>query len=149
MISRHLLILPCSKRKKKVENISALELYDGPFYRILKNYNYHKIDIIIISAKYGLIKSNESISYYDQRMTKERAKDIAGETRSRLEVVLSNNKYKSIFINLGKTYMLALDDSQDMLERYNAYYVRGRIGERLHQLKSWLCLIGSEEVLTS
>ena len=149
MISKHLLILPCSKRKKKVENINALDLYDGPFYRILKNYNYHKIDIIIISAKYGLIKSNESISYYDQRMTKERAKEIAGETRSRLEAVLCSNKYESIFINLGKTYMLALDDSQDVLERYNAHCVKGKIGERLHQLKNWLCLIRSDEVLTS
>ncbi len=126
-----------------------MDMYDGPFYRILRKYNYNEIDIVIISAKYGLIKSNELISYYDQRMTAERAKEIASETRSRLEVVLSSNKYKSIFINLGKTYMLALDDSQDVLEGHNAYWVKGRIGERLHQLKSWLCLIRSEEVLTS
>jgi len=76
---KYLLILPCSKRKKPVSKAQALELYDGPFYRVVRKAKPQNLDILILSAKYGLISSNESISYYDQMMTAERAEELASE----------------------------------------------------------------------
>ena len=138
MAGKNLLILPCSKQKKQLDKVTALDLYDGPFYRVAKKFNLQNIDILIVSAKYGLIRSNELISYYDQQMTIERVREISADTRQKLRVILNNNNYNEIFINLGKTYMLVLDDCRVMLEGYSILWANGRIGERLHQLKQWL-----------
>jgi hypothetical protein len=139
-----LLILPCSKLKKQLNNVQAIELYDGPFYRIVRRYSSSNIDIIIISAKYGLISSNDLISFYDQKMTINRAQELAEKTTSRLEQLISDNDYVEIFINLGKIYMFALKDST-ILSNNNTIVASGRIGERLHQLKTWLELISDRD----
>lgn len=141
---KYLLILPCSKRKKPVSKAQALELYDGPFYRVVRKAKPQNLDILILSAKYGLIGSNESISYYDQMMTAERAEELASEIIMKLEKSLRYGCYDEIFINLGKTYMLALDEGKNMLDEYNVYWASGQIGERSHQLKNWLESIGAE-----
>ena len=141
---KYLLILPCSKQKKPVSKAPALELYDSPFYRVVRKAKPPNLDILILSAKYGLISSNESISYYDQMMTAERAEELASEIIMKLEKSLRYGSYDEIFINLGKTYMLALDDGKNMLDEYNVYWASGQIGERSHQLKTWLQMISDE-----
>jgi hypothetical protein len=142
---RYLLILPCSKRKKPVSKAPALELYDGPFYRVLRKNISANLDSSILSAKYGLISSQDTISYYDQIMTPELAEKLSSEITTKLEEILVDGCYGEIFINLGKTYMLALEGSKNMLDEYNVYWASGQIGERLHQLKTWLTTIRVEE----
>lgn len=139
-----LLILPCSKRKKQLNNVCSINLYDGPFYRILRKYSLNNIDLMILSAKYGLISSNDLISYYDQKMTRNRAEEMAGEIASKIEKVVDDNNYDEIFINLGKNYMAALKESK-ILSSANAIVASGEIGERLHQLKTWLELNSDQE----
>jgi hypothetical protein len=145
MAKKYLLILPCSKQKKQLNNVSALDLYDGPFYKITKKYFLSNVDILIISAKYGLIRSSEIISYYDQKMTIERARELSNNIRIKLNELFKRNHYDKIFINLGRTYMLVLEDSKWVLEGENVYCASGKIGERLHQLKNWLKEISSED----
>lgn len=60
---KYLLILSCSKTKKNIDRTPAIELYDGMYYKVLKkNYPTNaNLDILILSAKYGLIESNELI----------------------------------------------------------------------------------------
>lgn len=139
-----MLILPCSKRKKKVSNAYAIDLYDGPFFRMVKKNRLENLDILILSAKYGLIRYNEKISYYDQIITVKRANELADVVYIKLEEILKNNHYDGIFINLGRTYSIALERSKKMLSRYNAYWAKGQIGERLHQLKNWFKSISAE-----
>ncbi len=142
---KDLLILPCSKQKRQVSEAPAFDLYDGPFYRVVRKAKPQNLDILILSAKYGLINSNESISYYDQMMTAERAKELSADITTELEKILKNRYYDKIFINLGKIYMLALDEEKNLFDKYNVYWARGQIGERLHQLKEWLTTIRVEE----
>lgn len=99
---------------------------------------------MILSAKYGLISSNDLISYYDQKMTRNRAEEMAGEIASKIEKVVDDNNYDEIFINLGKNYMAALKESK-ILSSTNAIVASGEIGERLHQLKTWLELNSDQE----
>ncbi len=61
-----LLILSCSKKKVKNPTLlPAIERYDGPSYKVLRkimccsNYN-NSLDIAIISAKYGMLRPNET-----------------------------------------------------------------------------------------
>lgn len=137
----YLLILPCSKRKKALSIAPAIELYDGPFYRVLRKNMSLNLDVLILSAKYGLIDSNEIISPYDQIMTIERAKELANDVRIKLEEIFKSNQYDGIFINLGRTYMIALEESASILCKHKVCRAKGKIGERLHQLKNWLAEI--------
>ena len=77
-------------------------------------------------------------------MTIERAKELVDDVYVKLKRMLEMNHYEQIFINVGKTYMLAMEKSKQMLTKYNVYWANGQIGERLHQLKNWLKLISAE-----
>ena len=152
-IRRYLLILSCSKRKRRlpVTPIPAIERYDGTFFRILRKAfsEYGKpnnLDIVILSAKHGLIAYNENITYYDQKMTISRAKILSSPVRARLRDTLKESWYEKVFINLGKLYMLALDGSRDLLDEYNVYCASGRIGERMQQLRNWVTSLTNEEL---
>ena len=145
---RYLLVIPCSKRKisSKDETIPAIDLYNGPFYQTIKktfrqNGMLDNLDILILSAKYGLIPSNKMISNYDQIMTIERAKELKNHVTMEFKELLKDRYYTEIFINLGKTYTIALEESKNLLDDYNVYWGHGQIGERLHQLKTWLIAI--------
>lgn len=142
---KYLLILPCSKKKKQVSVARAIELYNGPFYQIIRKNYKENVDIFIISAKYGLINSNDFISLYDQMMTNERAKELSETVKIDLEKILQLKDYDEIFISLGKTYMGALEESKDLLDNCNVSWGYGQIGERLHQLKTWLTAIEAED----
>lgn len=145
MDNRYLMIIPCSKRKCDCvgRTIAAIDLYDGPFYRIIRGVfrqkGYHKqLDVLIMSAKYGLIPSHENILYYEQRMTLNRARELSDSVTKTLISYLHRNHYKEIFINLGKSYMPALDKCINILKSENVVFAYGMIGERMQQLKIWI-----------
>lgn len=153
MYGRYLLIISCSKRKASLPSakVSAIDLYDGPFYRIIrKAFREHgkpdNLDIMILSAKYGLITHNEIVIDYDQKLTISRAKALSSPVRARLKDVLKGNRYEKVFINLGKLYMLALDSSKDLLDEQNVCCASGRIGERMQQLRNWITGLTNEEL---
>jgi len=151
---KYLLIIPCSKRKVLALGckIPAIDLYDGPFYRILRKFfRQHDVsqymDILILSAKFGLIKCYDLISTYDECMTPRKAKELSLEIYNFLKPLLSREQYQEIFVNLGKTYALALTDSEGLLNQCNVFYAKGQIGERMHQLKNWLQKVKDRERL--
>ena len=153
MRTKYLLIIPCSKRKASLARakIPAIDLYDGPFYRIIRKLFRERgkpdnLDIMILSAKYGLITHNETIANYDQKMTISRAKALSSPVGVRLRDTLQGNRYEKVFINLGKLYMLALDSSKDLLDEQNVSCASGRIGERMQQLRNWITRLTNEEL---
>jgi len=141
---RYLLILPCSKRKRNVATAPAIDLYDGPFYQILRKQKPSNLDVLILSAKYGLIEADRIITNYDQKMTTQRALELFGNVRRELDKAITKCQYKHILVNLGRTYMKAFCACDDVLDQCNASYATGRIGERMHQLKGWLILLQKE-----
>ena len=140
-----LLILSCSQ--KKIKNkvlLPAIERYDGPSYKVLRkimkrnNYN-NSLDIAIISAKYGLLQPYEKIEDYDIKMNKEIAESLNNDVAQELRKQIYNNKYENIFINLGSDYILAMGGFNKKLPRNTEIlYAKGKIGERLSQMKKWL-----------
>jgi len=135
---RYLLILPCSKRKRSVPTAPATDLYDGPFYRILRKQKLPNLDVLILSAKYGLIEADRIIVNYDQKMTGQRARELSQGVKEKLEEAITIGRHKEVFVNLGSRYMTGLCASKNVLDRCNASYATGPIGKRLHQLKVWL-----------
>lgn len=143
---KYLLIIPCSKRKIYTSEgrVPALALYDGPFYRIIRKMFRERgksdfLDIMILSAKYGLITPEKLINYYECPMTRDMAKRLNGELTDKLSSIVKSGNYEEIFLNLGKLYCEAVRGWENFTEtRAKIIYAEGGIGKRARQMRKWL-----------
>lgn len=135
---RKLLIIGCSKRKRELSGTPAIEVYDGPYYRMLRKAILEAVDISILSAKYGLIDYKTKISSYERKMTPDIAEDLRNAVTSKLLDLLKKNSYKEVVINLGEIYMKAFDFQR--LSQYGTNYkiFSGDMVKRVHTLKTWI-----------
>lgn len=139
-----LLVQSCSKSKNKdVQRCQPLELYDGYFFKIIKKARKdgvlrNDIDICILSAKYGLVDQTEAISYYDQKMTKERARQLRPEVIDDLESRIETGDYETVLLNLGRTYQAAVEGISERVDVAVTMVEGGGIGEKGQQLKRLL-----------
>lgn len=143
-MKKYLLIISCSKKKKKVNSkLKAIELYDGVIFRTIKKTISESqiselLDILIISAKYGLIKSTDKIRYYDETMNENKVKLLKPQVTKKIQKTLKNN-YDEIFINLGKNYIPLVKGIEKFINSNSRIiYANGKIGKRLKQTKNWL-----------
>ena len=85
------LLLACSKRKRIVSgSVPALDLYDGGAYRVVRKLRRERglpdgLHILILSARYGLLKAEESIELYDRLMDVARAEALRATVSARLD----------------------------------------------------------------
>ncbi|MBV9294304.1 MAG: hypothetical protein JO145_01935 [Acidobacteriaceae bacterium] len=121
--------------------MAALDRYDGIFFRVLRKWMRAQssdsvpTDLLIVSARFGLIDANKQIPNYDVRMTRERASELAPQIQAALRIRLRRNVYRNIFVNLGREY-LATVAGLNGLQR--ATWAVGGIGQRARQMKQWL-----------
>ena len=136
-----LLVQSCSATKESVNKpVPALDLYDGYFFRIIKKARrtgcfQPGLDIIIISAKYGVVEPDDEITYYDQRMNTERAEELNADVVSAIAGKVDTNEYKKVWINLGKDYLPAVDGLQDAVDVPVSYIEGNGIGMKGKRLK--------------
>ena len=163
---KRLLILACTATKRRDENpMPALRRYDGPSFRTLRKWqttyadHVQQMDILILSARLGLIAADTEIEDYDQRMTLERAAALQPVVSSALQQFLAKHgPYAATLIHLGQDYLPALvpnlDHSMDAVQSARKLHdwlmttaatqlgaltaTDGGIGVRLGQLKRWL-----------
>ncbi len=136
-----MVVLGCSATKFDSEgSIPAVHLYDGPMYRVLRSrLRSHRwperLNISVLSAKYGLIGSVAPIRHYDQRMTADRARELAPSVNAALlKLVQSNDK---VHLILGKDYLKGINT--DALSGHaQIEYADGPIGEKLHKFSALL-----------
>ena len=139
----HLLILGCSDKKTKNPNFDempALEVYDGPNYRVLRKFLRENgwppgLIIKIISAKHKIIDATELIEPYNERLDKKAAKDIRQEVMQNLEELKSP---KTVFINMGKDYLPAISCITTLFGDSRVEYAEGGIGKKMQKMKQWL-----------
>lgn len=139
MAEQDLLIISCSERKKQSKQLlPAIELYDGPAYRVLRkrlNDTHSQPTIWVLSAKHGLIWADSHIYGYDEQLNKERIQVIRTDVESFIKRSAPLGKFKGIFIWAGKQYLAALPPS--FLARPNVCIAQGSIGQKLRLLKDW------------
>lgn len=145
MNNHYLLILACSQRKKPdVGLLPAIDRYDGVNFSVLhkarrEGYLPDNLDILILSAKYGLIEAQTPIENYDLKMTKQRALELQIQASHDLDQYLSQTSYHEIFVNLGQTYLLAIACSEERKKLHEKMvYATGGIGEKMAQMKAWV-----------
>jgi cytoplasmic iron level regulating protein YaaA (DUF328/UPF0246 family) len=136
-----LLIQSCSATKQDVEKpVQALDLYDGYFFRIIKKAVragrfQPGLDIMIISAKHGIVEPEDEIRYYDQRMDTERAEELNDAVVDTVAEKVAEEGHKKVWVNLGKDYLPAVDGLESAVE-VPVDYIEGRgIGMKGKRLK--------------
>jgi len=140
----YLLVQSCSARKQYFEQpVPALELYDGYFYRIIKNSAQYQtgtpdVDIRIISAKHGILRPDEPIGYYEQQMDTERAQQLRDSIVPALQEVVQEGEYDRVVINLGKQYQKAVEGFAESIDVPVTQIDGDGIGEKGHILKRFL-----------
>lgn len=142
---RKLLLIACSDRKIRTKGLlPALERYDGPNYQVIRKamregYFPPNVDIKILSAKFGLIDAETRIPYYDRRMDRERAIGLRPQILHDLQKIFRGNEHSEVFVNLGKTYILAINGLHDIVgHNVRVTSARGGIGSKAKHMKQWL-----------
>ncbi len=143
-MSKSLLIISCSGRKIKTPGrMPAFERYDGQSYRIIRKAIREgcfraNLDILIISAKLGLLRWDEEIEDYDLLMSKEQAHKLRPSIQENLESFLNGRDYDKLFVNMGATYLETLEGFEWKKHFNEKIEAKGRIGEKSSQMKSWV-----------
>lgn len=136
---RDLLIIACSARKKHADRaVPAIDLYDGPAYRILRKQlkgTHINPTIWVLSAKHGLIWAEVPIYWYDEQLTEDRVTMLSPDIDSFIKRNASAGSFKTIYIWAGEKYLKTLPPS--FLARQNIHIAKGPIGYKLKQLKEW------------
>ena len=144
-MKKSLLIIGCSDSKcKKPGAIPANQRYTGNIY-----VSIHKacregyfptgyLDILIISAKYGLIEWDTAIDYYCQEMKPERANELRPQVQERLQSYLEGKNYDKLYICMGEKYRRTLEEL-DWKQHFNDRVVATGIRtDQRKQLIEWL-----------
>lgn len=149
-LSPRMLIVSCSARKVRVEGlVPAWTLYDGVTYRMLKRLQRmgewpQGVDIFIVSARYGLIRPDTPIAFYDELMTEATARRQAERNRQLLRRAFSERGYAEVFVAMGRTYLAALEPTSDWLPGNVPLQVaQGGSGRKMRALKIWLAAANS------
>ena len=143
MKTNYLLLLACSNLKNQSATLlTALERYNGGPYKIIRKMQREKtlpsnIEIKIISAEFGLIDLQTLIPLYDRKMDALRANELKLQIQTGLNQVFLRKKYIEAYVDLGQQYLLTLEEFRKPPET-KFLIARGRIGERLANLKKWL-----------
>lgn len=139
------LILSCSQSKNTLlQPLPAIQRYSGPSYQVLNRFlreqsqEASNLDIYILSAQYGLIRSNTPISYYDQKMNPTNAIALQQHVSHIFQQEILPAKYAEIFVSMGKTYLLAINSLPVMNEYTKLIISRGSAGKKLTELRNWL-----------
>ena len=142
---RRLLVLSCSQRKRpSLKLLPAIERYNGPLFQVLHRFlresprQARGLDVYILSAAYGLIPGDFPTPFYDRKMNSARAVELQPQVTALFSNLLQDS-YSSILIVLGKTYLKALGNPQELVPTYKGSDVAyGPIGKKQAQLKKWL-----------
>lgn len=140
-MEQQLLILGCSQAKRQYDaKLPALEVYDGPNYRVLRKFlrEYQwpqNIAVSTLSAKHGLFGAIKEISHYDQRMDHGTARAIAADCGNTLLKWAGN--YGKIYVALGKDYLPAIQPALNRVDT-QPHFFSGGIGRQQSQVKDFL-----------
>ena len=135
-----LLVLACSARKRPDAGpLPAVERYDGPAYRVLRKYLRATRDaglaVRILSARHGLIRGDEPVADYDQRLTAARARELAPAVSAAVLAEHEALRPGATLLCLGRLYLGCVGEVGDLPGAELAAAGQGR---KLAHLKAWL-----------
>ena len=141
-MTRSLLIIACSQRKVLgLAAGAAWDVYDGVVYRVLKKRlgprnNWPAwFNLLIVSAKYGIIRPGRSIQPYDQTMP---VGGRQGRWAGALRRLIAGGNYRFVHVNLGREYQRAFGSVAGLFPQAEVTAASGGIGQRAAQTAAWV-----------
>jgi len=96
------------------------------------------IDVIILSAEFGLLDTEDLIPMYDRKMTTQRAEELRDDVVNELVARIENTAYEELVINMGSEYEHAIRGIDAELE-IDVTRIEGEgIGEKGSKLKKFI-----------
>ena len=140
---RRLLVLACSARKRPGAGLlPAVDRYDGPAFRVLRRCLAHADDppdVLVLSARYGLIPAARPIPDYDRRLTPAGADALRPAALRGLGAALARGAYAEVALCLGRTYRRAVAGFEAVAPiGTRVAHITGGQGVRLRNLRAWL-----------
>jgi hypothetical protein len=139
-----LLLIACSQKKLSQEGlVPAIDRYDGPAFRVLRKYLRESPEdppaVLILSAKYGLIGTEQEIPNYDVRLSRASATELRPRVLETATRLLSARRWQAIGVCAGRDYLIALEGLSGLLpDDVRVDYLEGGLGPRLARLREWL-----------
>jgi len=155
LAKKRLLVLgPTFRRNSSRSTLSAIDRYDGVFFRVArKNLKHvHDVDVVVMADDLTLVDGNSFLPYMPpkgekwgkQAFSREAYEKARTKNKAILGRELGNGKYGEIYIAMGKKHAKALPD----LSHHDVKVVfptRGLIGEgagvllrKLHMRRTFL-----------
>jgi len=124
-----LVITSCSKRKdQSAGKIESIKRYTGQMFKMTKKFaENNNYNLLIISAKYGLLKPKDKIENYNLRLENEKqAIQLRQKVIPKLREILEKEKYERIIVIMGNLYKIVIEDLIDdrfvFLESKNGFF---------------------------
>jgi hypothetical protein len=67
------------------------------------------MDVLILSAKHGLLAASTPIPSYDQRITRGRANELQSQVLQVLQICARQHTYREVYVDLGRDYQAAVE----------------------------------------
>jgi hypothetical protein len=145
MPSRPLLLIACSQRKTAgMRRGRAWDIYDGALYRVLKKLfrewpeAARRVEVLIVSAKYGVVRPDQRITTYDERLTPALARRRGAFWADQLKRAVAGRQFPAVHINLGRNYLQVLPDLAGVFDGAVMESAAGGIGIRSAQTREWV-----------
>ncbi len=144
-MAKRLLILKCSARKRQSSALlPASERYDGPLWRVLRNYVANQtgssdhLDVYALSAGYGLLAADTLLPDYDATMSPQQA-DALRPSVLHTFTMLMQQGYSDLCLGVSQRYVRAMRGWQDHVPTTTTVTITdGPMGAKLGQLRAWL-----------
>jgi cytoplasmic iron level regulating protein YaaA (DUF328/UPF0246 family) len=119
-----LLIISCGKKKaleSQTRKVRASEAYKGPMFQVIQKAKRERrwdpnLFLGIISAKYGFLRSTDSIEDYNLKMTTKIARRVNPQVIQEILKWNEEEKFDYIYILMGKTYLQAIEGLKTHLD---------------------------------
>jgi hypothetical protein len=140
-----LLLVGCSRRKSAgMRRGRAWDLYDGPSFQVLKKALNsrvgweHELAVLIVSAKYGVVRADRVIASYDEQLTPATVLARGDRFARQLRAAIAGYRFQSIHVNLGRLYLAALPDLDALFAPAPVDRASGGIGVRNSRMRRWV-----------
>ena len=147
MAKRLLILGPSFRRNKANESLSALNRYDGVFFRVARKYlgKVKDVDVVVMRDDLTLVDGDAPMPYIPpigdvwgrRSFSKEELEKAKEKNEDFLDKKIKRKEYSEVFIAMGKKYAKALPD----LSRYDVRVIfptHGGPGPKARSLKEWL-----------
>ncbi|MHA1947035.1 MAG: DUF6884 domain-containing protein [Candidatus Hodarchaeales archaeon] len=148
-----LLIVSCGKKKAeelKIKKMKAEDAYRGPMFQVInkakrENRWSSKLRLGIISAKYGFLRGDEEIEYYDKKMTKTLATQYQSKILEKIRNYNETESFSLIYVLMGRDYLLSVHGLENVVDTTVRIENMGGLGIGQRKLANFLVEVKSRK----